>query len=368
MPTDYVSNQASECLKQNLEIIMKLWGERASKEILAARHQQSLALRDSLPEYISQLSDALSTTIDRTAARIKADQIDSARISKRHGRVRAESSSYTIDQLIFEYRILRQVICDVLEEKMVLSPVEREVIVCSIEQAVNDAATQFSDSLHDYQARFTHALAHDLRGPITSAKMGAQLIPIHSEDRDYCVKIANRISHNLNRIDSMIQDLLDAGRVRAGEKLTLDFETCDLEIIARQIIGELNDIYLHRFVLHSQGPCLGWWNARGLVRTLENLATNAIKYGAPDAPITVRIVRRPESVEITVHNHGKSIPPDEQASLFEPFRRLRGTEKTIGWGLGLAAVKGIVESHHGRISIRSEEGQGTTVAIELPSF
>src|SRR5690606_32735949 len=109
-----------------------------------------------VPEYLEQLSDALSTIIDRTDARKRADRIDSERVGRKHGRERAGSLNYSMQQLIFEYHILRQVICDVMEEEVPLTPVEREIIVASIEQAVNDAATQFSETLRDIQEKLTH--------------------------------------------------------------------------------------------------------------------------------------------------------------------------------------------------------------------
>ena len=126
---------------------MNIWEKRANIEIKAAHHQDKFALRDALPEYLSQLVNALSYTTDRTAARKRHDKEESTRISKEHGKDRAGSFNYTINQLIQEYQILREVICDVLEDAVPLSYIEREVIVCSIEQAVNDAATKFSDTI-----------------------------------------------------------------------------------------------------------------------------------------------------------------------------------------------------------------------------
>jgi hypothetical protein len=120
-------NQASERLTKLNDRIMHTWEERALKEVDASVHQHSLALRNSLPEFLDQLATALSTTIDRTTARVKWDKDESTRIGKKHGKERAGMLSYTMDQLIFEYHILRQVICDVMEEEAPLSEIEREV-------------------------------------------------------------------------------------------------------------------------------------------------------------------------------------------------------------------------------------------------
>src|SRR5688500_9140836 len=124
-----MSNITSERLRKNIDKILSIWEERVNKEVAAAHHQETVALRDSLPEYLNQLSDALSNTIDRTTARKRLDKMDSSRTGKRHGEDRAGSRHYTIDQLITEYHILRQVLCDVMEEEAPLTEVEREIIV-----------------------------------------------------------------------------------------------------------------------------------------------------------------------------------------------------------------------------------------------
>lgn len=118
----------SERLLANSEKIMRRWEERAKSEIRAATHKDSLVLRNALPEQLKHLADALSTTIDRTAIRVRRDLDEATRLGKLHGFDRAGMASYTIDQLIFEFHILRQVICEVMEEEVALSNIEREII------------------------------------------------------------------------------------------------------------------------------------------------------------------------------------------------------------------------------------------------
>jgi len=272
-------NQASDLLNLKASVIMHKWEERANNEVLAAFKLESLALRDSLPELLAQIASALSTTIDRTAARVRWDRKESLRIGKKHGHERAESLDYTMDQMIFEYHILREVICDVMEEERLLSPTEREVIVCAIEQSVNDAATQFSETLRSIQERLASTLTHDLRGPILAAKINAQLLLRKPGDADYSIKTANQICESMDRLDSMIKELLDASMIRAGEQLPLKIEECDLNLMISQITEEFNLIYGNRFVVVSKSPAKGFWTKSGIRRVIENLAANAVKYG-----------------------------------------------------------------------------------------
>jgi signal transduction histidine kinase len=359
-------NSTSTRLSKNIPTIMAAWEKRAIAEVMSARHQESLALRDSLPEYLAHLADALSKNIDRTHARARYDKEESTRIGKKHGGERAAAFNYTMDQMILEYHILREVLFDVMEEEKDLTRVEREVIICSIEQAVNDAATQFSDSLKDYQEHLSHSLVHDLRNPLTVAKVSADLILRHKETSEYVAGKANRILSNLSRIDLMITDLLDAGRKKAWDTLSLDFKDCDLDMILKEIVEESSLAHGNRFKYESNGMCVGQWNEDSLRRLIENLTTNAVKYGLVNTPISFKLSSDQNVATFTIHNEGNPIASEEQTLLFDKFRRSKSAERKQGWGLGLTIAKGLVESHRGSIEVSSGPDIGTTFIVTLP--
>lgn len=360
-------NEASELIKRNSDKIMKCWEERANNEVLAAFKLESLALRDSLPVLLSQISTALSTTIDRTTARIRFDRKESMRIGKIHGHERAASLEYTMDQMIFEYHILREVICDVMEEERPLSPVEREVIVCAIEQSVNDAATQFSETLRNIQEKLASTLTHDLRTPILMAKLSAELLIRRPGDVNYSAQVAGRICQNMERLDAMIRELLDASMLRAGERLPLKIEEFDLSLLIAESAEELNLIYGDHIVVAAKSVQRGHWSKSGIRRMLENLVTNAVKYGDANSPITITLKQIDSNIILSVHNLGKPIPLAEQPDVFKQFRRTESAKHKSGWGLGLAVVKGVAEAHGGSVHVESIEGQGTTFIVELPT-
>jgi signal transduction histidine kinase len=340
-------------LKSKTSIIMNAWEKRVCKEIEAAQHQGQLALRNSLPEFLAQICDLLSQTSVPTQSQNKIDREAISKIGKIHGKCRAGSLNYTIDQLISEYHIFRQVICHELEKDAPMVSSEYEIIVSSIEHAVNDAATEFSNTLRDIQDQLSHTLAHDLRNPLTTARLSAQLILRRPEDVENCVSKAGRISICIERIDKMISDLLDASRIRAGQSLTLDFKKCDLDWVAREVIDDLNFSTDGHFILKSIGPCFGNWNENG-------------KYGDIKRPVTISIIQDLDTVSLSVHNEGDPILPGDKDILFQQFRRAKSVEKKVGWGLGLTVVQGIVDGHHGRIVVHSEKELGTTFSIFLP--
>lgn len=361
-----MSNQASDRLKQNAERIMHLWEKRTRSEVGASIHQDSLVLQDSLPLYLDQLVDELSTNIIRTDARINADAVESTRICKLHGHERAGYADYSMSQLIFEYHLLRQVIFQVLEEEAPLEVQDRDIIISSIEQAVNDAATQFSETLRDIQELFVVTLTHDLRGPINVVKMGTQLTLRRLDRGDTYADVAMRMMGAIDRLDAMIQNLLDASRLRTGQKLKLKFEDCDLDKLVRDVAEDLSFAHGDRFVVVSDSDVTGYCSPKEIRRVIENLAINAVKYGLPDTPITLTLEQTETQIHLTVHNEGNPINLDAQSILFQQFRRVAAEKEQTGWGLGLFLAKSIAEAHGGTIWVESSEDKRTNFIIQLP--
>lgn len=112
----------------------------------------------------------------------------------------------------------------------------------------------------------------------------------------------------------------------------------------------------------------GIWSEDELYRALWNLVTNAVKYGAPDQPITIGVRRIDDRARLTVHNVGAPIPPADQAHIFDPYARGPSADagRGAGWGLGLTLVRGVAEAHGGTVSVASERDAGTTFTIDVP--
>ncbi|MBE9159126.1 HAMP domain-containing histidine kinase [Nodosilinea sp. LEGE 06152] len=164
----------------------------------------------------------------------------------------------------------------------------------------------------------------------------------------------------------MIQNLLDASRLRAGQNLKLEFEECSLDQLLQEVVEDLNFIYGERFVVVSDADVKVKCSHKQIRRVVENLANNAIKYGAPNAPITLTLRQTDLQVRLVIHNEGDPIPAEAQSILFQQFRRTTAAEDKSGWGLGLFLAKSIVQAHQGTIEIKSEENEGTSFIIMLP--
>lgn len=222
--------------------------------------------------------------------------------------------------------------------------------------------------------RFVSILAHDLRGPLSTAKMAASMLTRSPEDgapsslEEHTREYVNRIDRNLDRVERMVRDLLDVSRIHAGERLPLQLAECDLAAVAREIIAELTPMHGARFVVTGDDRVVGVWAEDELRRSLWNLTVNAVKYGAPGSPVTVDVATRGDHACVSVHNEGRPIPAEEQERLFDAFARGRATHGggPGGWGLGLALVRGVAEAHGGRVTVKSGAEMGTTFTLELP--
>ena len=222
-------------------------------------------------------------------------------------------------------------------------------------------ALETERSLREY---FVSVLAHDLRGPLSAAKLGAELLVSEHGGGE----LGARMDRNLDRMDRMIRDLLDASRLGAGEHMPMHLERCDLRRIAQDVADELAMLHGDRLVVRGDERVLGTWSAGDLRRAVWNLCTNAIKYGAADTPIEICVQGTAARAVVSVHNVGTQIEQSDQRVLFEPFARTRASidSGVTGWGLGLALVRRCAEAHGGTVRVASDAGDGTTFTIELP--
>jgi signal transduction histidine kinase len=273
-----------------------------------------------------------------------------------------------LTEVIFEYHILRETIFQVLENDGPLAEIQRDIILSSIEQAVNDAAVEFSEQHTEIQQVFVNTLTHDLKNPISAAKMNAQMILRLPDLPIACHRSASRVIGSMNRLESMIHDLLDSSRLRAGERLSVQYVECDLDAVIREIVDEMAVIHGDRFEFESSGARIGRWGCDGLQRAVENLVGNAVKYGTPETPILISLKHGTSGIELKVHNEGKPIPEKEIPLLFQNYRRSKSAQEgtQIGWGLGLTLVKGVVDAQNGRVWVESAKGKGTSFIVEIP--
>src|SRR6185295_2991901 len=148
----------------------------------------------------------------------------------------------------------------------------------------NAAATQFATVHQEIQEQYALALVHDLRAPINYVKLSAQYIAQDSTASKESLHVAGKINKHMDRLEAMLKDLLDVSRVRAGLGLAFEFEAIRLDVLAKELTQDMNEVQGERIQLKADEPITGTWNRGGIRRVLENLITNALKYGSATTP------------------------------------------------------------------------------------
>ena len=221
----------------------------------------------------------------------------------------------------------------------------------------------------ELREKFVSALTHDLRSPLSVINLSAKILKAKINDPEGFDKCVQRILSNSNRADRMIHDLLDANRLKANEELPVFIEQNQLEDILTHTIKDLEDLHGKRFALKNPlGNISVHWDKMAIHRLIENLASNAVKYGSENTPVTIAIQRDGDSLIVSVHNLGNPISAEDQKSLFQPFQRTEFAKasKQKGWGIGLSLVHGLAHAHNGTATLVSNSQSGTTFTARLP--
>ena len=352
---------AADRLLANTERILDLWGQRVREEIAAARKAPDPVLIDTLPAVLQQLAEALSRDHPRHTA------TQGSTVGHEHGGERVRLTRFGLEDVIAEYKILRQVLAAVLEDAAPLSPDERNTLNTSLDQLIIEACTAYVLVQAGFRDRLFATMAHDLRNPLGAAQTAASLIVKRPQAPDVA-QWAGRIVDNIGRVDRMVQDLLNAMRVQAGAQVPLELAAADLVEVVRQTLDRIQLDDRERLVLAAPAAMRGYFAADVLQRALENLIDNAVKYGAPARPITITVNETHGRAIIAVHNHGTHVPAEQRETLFRAFQRLTDAESSgkKGWGLGLAQVRAAAEAHGGSIGVDSLPEHGTTFTIDIP--
>ena len=218
---------------------------------------------------------------------------------------------------------------------------------------------------------FVANVSHELRTPLSLIKGYVEtLLDGARNNPEVAERFLKIIERNTERLDLLIQDLLTISALEAG-RVKLNLQTVELRPLAEKVLGDLKPPADGKSVaLVNQLPDLiATADVGRLEQVLANLVDNAIKYGRTQGTVTVGGGKTGDGkIEVFVQDDGPGIPPESLDRVFERFYRVdkaRSREQG-GTGLGLSIVKHIVQSHGGKVWVKSEPGKGATFFFTLP--
>lgn len=232
-----------------------------------------------------------------------------------------------------------------------------------------EAALRESVEVRD---EFLSIASHELKTPITPLKLQVQQLWRMIEkgtaiDTERLKKLIHMWNKQLDRLSSLIEDLLDVSRITGGQ-LSMHVEEVELA----QLISEIVDRYQEQaarcnceLIVSSPEKLTGNWDRARIEQVLINLITNALKY-ASGKPIYISLSARDEKAFLSVKDAGSGISIEDQGRIFERFERGGVSDNVGGLGLGLYISRKIIEAHGGAIRVESELGKGANFIVELP--
>lgn len=254
-----------------------------------------------------------------------------------------------------------------------------DVIASYNKGAANEVTLVLIDRTHLYsigeeELDFIAFAAHELRGPITVIRgyldvLQDELVTVLEDEQK---ELFRRLAVSATRLSGYVNNILNTSRYdRRHLRMHLG------ETTVSQVYDSIKDDMALR--ASSQGRLLTVniptdlptipADGSSLGEVFANIIDNAIKYSNEGGTIKVTAVQQGDLVNVSIEDHGIGMPGNVVGNLFQKFYRSHRSRETVaGTGIGLYISKAIVESHGGTISVKSEEGRGSTFTVSLPTY
>lgn len=230
--------------------------------------------------------------------------------------------------------------------------------------------THFKE-LDALKSDFVSTVSHDLRSPLTVMRGYTTMLEMVGQLNDQQKSYIQKIVAGVDTMSSLVNNLLDLGRIEAGIQLQLEF--ADVHDIIQRVIEPLQGSANQKNIsLTTQMPAGSLPPVQAdqalLQQALHNLVENAIKYTDPGGKVQLMVKIEESGIMFTITDTGIGIAPIDQPRLFEKFYRgaQREARKRSGSGLGLAIVKSIADRHNGKIWVESNLGKGSAFNLVIP--
>ena len=228
--------------------------------------------------------------------------------------------------------------------------------------------------IDEMKSDFVATVSHEFKTPLTSMKMAVNMLgesKNFSEEQMECVNI---IKEDNERLNFLINDLLDLSRIESG-KVVMDMRENSAAEMVSNAVNSLRKLFENENVICEINGTDKDYKFNGdfnkITWVMTNLLTNAVKYKDEKRQLKIKIsvVKNGDKIIFSVEDNGIGIEEEFHEKIFNKFIRVNVSKegKVTGTGLGLSICKGIIEAHKGRIWVQSKKGVGSTFYFELNS-
>lgn len=372
------SGTLSEFLRTHADEILLGWDEFAATLEHDGAPLDHQALRDHAAEILAAIAADMeqpqSDRQQRAKSRGESDPLAGApdTAAETHADTRI-TSGFAIGPMVTEYRALRASVLRLWAKQPHAGSNDelREVTRFNeaIDQALVESVSRYTEQTGRATDLFIGVLGHDIRNPLGTIRMA-----VHNLVRTGKLDAAQArpLTNSVNRISSLIEQVVDFTRGQAGARMPIATAPMDLAALAREIVEEtqIRHPEVSIGVEIGDGSFAGAWDRGRMGQLLSNLLANAVQHGDRTRPISVTLADRGAAVTLQVRNHGNVIPAAECLRIFDPLVRGTGADGEApppeGLGLGLFICREIVRAHGGSIEVRSSAAEGTRFVVDLP--
>ncbi|TKC09899.1 PAS domain S-box protein [Pedobacter polaris] len=249
--------------------------------------------------------------------------------------------------------------------------IEHEEIMASV---ASQAAVALDNSklfeevraLSEKKDEFIALASHELKTPLTTLKGYLQMLQ-NEKGSKMAEFFVQKSLKQLDRLGSLIGDLLDVSKVEAG-KLQFNFEIFDLGQTLKDILETFHYNTSSHVISFSgyEGQLLVYGDQQRIEQVIINLLNNAVKYSPRSKQVYVTLETNQDQAVIRVRDNGIGLSKEQQKSIFKRFFRAEGVSDIAGLGLGLYISKEIIDRHKGSFTIASEVGVGSEFCFAIP--
>jgi signal transduction histidine kinase len=243
-----------------------------------------------------------------------------------------------------------------LQEELILKRIEAEKL----------------DELSQLKTYFVSSVSHDMKTPLTSIKIFAELLQAGGESKSEKSKeYLEIIEGESSRLSRLIDNVLDYSKIERGIK-QYQFERIGLNEIVSQTLKMMQyQFKLHNFSVEtnlSNAEIIIYADKDAIEEAIINLFSNAIKYSKEKKIIRISTKTEEEYITLSVADEGMGMDKKHLENIFNPFFRigLKEVQNTGGAGLGLSIIRHIMDAHKGKIEVQSEFGKGSCFILYFP--